>query len=162
MDLKKAVALAMKGEIEGRELYLMAAAKTEDPKAKGVFSYLADEENRHYEWLKGMYERRAKFVMPNMEKLVRFEDAESPIFSREFKNGIGKRHFEMSALSIAVRLELESARFYAKTADECEDGDLKAFFSSLADWENGHYRALNQEIKYLEDEYFQENNFAPF
>ena len=162
MDLKKAVALAMKGEIEGRELYLMAASKTGDQKARSVFSFLAEEENRHYEWLKGMYEGRAKFVMPKMEKLVRFEDAESPIFSREFKNGIGKKHFEMSALSIAVRLELEAARFYGKTADECEDGELKSFFSNLAEWENGHYRALNQEIKYLEDEYFQDNNFTPF
>jgi len=177
MDLKKAVALAMKGEIEGRELYLMAASKTEDGKAKDVFAYLAEEENRHLEWLQSLYESLTgasvppfavpnfvmpKFVMPKMEKLVRFEDAESPIFSREFKRGIGLKHFEMSALSIAVRLELEASRFYEKTAEECEDEELKTFFAGLAEWETGHYRALNQEIKFLEDEYFQNNNFSPF
>jgi rubrerythrin len=162
MDLKKAVALAMKGEIEGRELYRMASLKTEDGKAKEVFAYLAEEENKHYEWLRGMYESPTGFEMPRMEKLARFEDASSPIFSREFKNGIGGKHFEMSALSIAVRLELEASRFYKKTADECEDKTLKTFFSSLAEWENGHYRALNQEIRFLEDEYFQSNNFSPF
>jgi rubrerythrin len=162
MDLKKAVAQAMKGEIEGRELYLMAASRTEDGKAKEVFSYLAEEENRHFEWLRGIYDSLPGFVVPKMEKLVHFEDASSPIFSREFKNGIGRKHFEMSALSIAVRLELEASRFYRKTADECEDKALKSFFSSLSEWENGHYRALTQEIQFLENEYFQSNNFSPF
>jgi rubrerythrin len=180
MDFQKSVAIAMKGEIEGRELYTMAASRTEDKKAKDVFTYLAEEENKHYEWLKGMYDSLVKgkaksgaasevkngvsspaFVMPKMEKLVRFEDASSPIFSREFKSGIGKKHFEMSALSIAVRLELEASRFYKKMADESADEALKSFFSNLADWEIGHYRALNQEIKFLEDEYFQSNNFSP-
>ena len=174
MDLKKAVALAMKGEIEGRELYLMAASRTQDPKAKEVFSYLAEEENKHLEWLRGVYERGSAFVAPDapdaldaldaleMKKLVRFEDATSPIFSREFKNGIGGKHFEMSALSIAVRLELDAAQFYKKTSDACDDPSLKSFFAGLAEWENGHYKALNQEIAYLEDEYFRSNNFSPF
>jgi len=32
----------------------------------------------------------------------------------------------------------------------------------LSEWENGHYKALNQEISYLEDEYYQANQFSPF
>jgi len=165
MDMKKAVALAMKGEIEGRELYKMAASNTEDAKAKEVFSYLAEEEQKHFDWLKNLYDSVGKneaYEVPSMVKLVRFDDVQNPIFSREFKNRIGIKHFEMSALSIALKLELDASHFYRKLAEECGDESLKGFFMKLSEWENGHYEALNQEISYLEDEYYQANHFSPF
>ena len=165
MDLKKAFGKAMKGEIEGRELYSSAADKSDDKKAKQVFKYLAEEENKHFEALKSMYDSIVgdnKIIIPEIPRLVSFDDAESPIFSRDFKKRIAGRHFEMSALSLALRLEHDSTKYYREMANDAADDDLKEFFNKLADWENDHYEALYNEITFLEDDYYESNNFSPF
>ena len=165
MDLKKAFGMAMKGEIEGRELYRTVSERTDDPQAKDVFKYLAEEENKHFETLEQMYHSTLKgeeINIPALPRLVEFKDVESPIFSENFKNRIGQSHFEMSALSIALRLERDAADFYKKMAEGSSDRRLKNFFDDLASWEQDHYRAIYREIKFLEEEYFQNNNFSPF
>ncbi|HEB31266.1 MAG TPA: DUF2202 domain-containing protein [Spirochaetes bacterium] len=165
MDLQKAFGTAMKGEIEGRELYRMVSERTDDPQARDVFKYLAEEENKHFETLEKMYHSTLKgeeINVPDLPRLVEFKDVESPIFSEDFKNRIGQSHFEMSALSIALRLERDAADFYKKMAEESSDSGLKDFFKNLADWEEDHYRAIYREIQFLEDEYYQKNNFSPF
>ena len=164
MDLKKAFGVAMKGEIEGRELYRAAAARTSDKKAKEVFTYLAEEEDKHFETLKAMYSSysEGKLKIPEMPRIVQFDDAQSPIFSRDFRKRIGEKHFEMSALSLALRLENDSVQYYLKMAEETNDGGLKDFFNRLSQWEKDHYDAIYAEISYLEDEYYAENHFSPF
>jgi rubrerythrin len=165
MDLKKAFGFAMKSEVEGREMYKIAADRTDDEKAREVFTYLSEEENKHFEALEKMYHSALKgeeIEIPDIPRLVRFDDLESPIFSKDFKNRIGDRHFEMTALSIALRLEHDSSEFYRKMAEETDDAKLKSFFEKLAAWENEHYEALNHEIQFLEDEYYEKNNFSPF
>jgi rubrerythrin len=165
MDLKRGFEDAMKGEVEGRELYLVAAERTEDEKAKEVFTYLAQEENSHFEALKKMYHahlRKEDYRIPDLPRLVRFEDVTSPIFSKEFKERLKGKHFEMSALSIALKLEQDAFQFYQRMSDESADGDLKAFFGKLSVWEKDHYDALHSEIAFLEEDYFTENRFSPF
>ena len=106
MDMKKAFETAMKGEIEGRELYIMAAERSGDEKAQEVFEYLAREEDSHFEALKKLYHsylKDEKLVIPELPRLAKFEDAKSPIFSKDFKNRLDGKHFEMSALSIALK-----------------------------------------------------------
>jgi rubrerythrin len=165
MELKEAFEKAMKSEIEGRELYKVASERSEDPKAKEVFSYLSQEEDSHFHALRelyGAYVKNDEIVLHELPRLVRFEDAQSPIFSRDFKNRLAGKHFEMSALSIAIRLELDSIRFYKKMAESTDDKNLIKFFLELSRWEQTHYDALNKEISFLQDEYFEKNNFAPF
>lgn len=165
MDLKLAFETAMKGEIEGRELYKIAADRSEDAKAKEVFTYLAKEEDAHFEALKGMYHSLLKseeIVIPDLPRLVRFEDATNPIFSDDFKSRLEGRHFEMSALSIALKLEQDAFQYYQKVSDESGDEGLKKFFGRLSAWEKDHYDALHREIAYLEEDYFTENRFSPF
>jgi len=165
MDLRKAFGGALKGEIEGRELYKATADRTDDPKAKEVFTYLAEEENRHFETLKAMYtsyDQGNDLEIPEIPRLVKFDDTISPIFSRDFKKRIGDKHFEMSALSLALRLEHDSIQYYKKMSEETEDTRLKDFFIKLSEWENEHYEAIYAEISYLEEEYYSNNNFSPF
>lgn len=168
MNVAKALVTAMKSEIEGRELYALASQKADDPKATEVFRYLAEEEDAHYNALKSLYGAvlsSADLNAPELPDIHGFEDADSPIFSREFRERLQGRHFEMSALSIAMKLELDSFRFYDSLADQADRPDqteLKTFFRRLADWERTHYDALSKEISFLEQEYFSQNDFAPF
>jgi rubrerythrin len=165
MDLKHAFETAMKGEIEGRELYKIAAERSDDAQAKDVFTYLAREEDSHFEALKGMYHSYVKdqeLVIPELPRLVTFKDARNPIFSEDFKGRLEGRHFEMSALSIALKLEQDAFQYYQRVSDESDNTEIKSFFSRLSAWEKDHYNALHKEIAYLEEDYFSENNFSPF
>ncbi len=165
MELKKAIAKAMAGEIEGRELYKVASERTDDSKAKKVFNYLSGEENKHYEALKTIYnslESGTEIEIPEIEKLVNLDDPVSPIFSPEFKERIKDKHFEYSALAIGLKLELDAYRFYKKLFWETEDEELKIFFDYLSKWEMEHYNALQRELDYLKEDYFSANDFQPF
>lgn len=164
-ELNNAFKTAMKSEIEGRELYKIVSEQSDDPKAKEVFLFLSQEENNHLLALQKMfqsYQKGESLEIPKITRLVRFDDTESPIFSRDFKERLKGKHFEMSALSIALRLENDSAQYYRECAEKTEDDALKAFFLELSDWEREHYNAFYREISYLEEEYFIKNNFEPF
>ena len=85
----------------------------------------------------------------------------SPIFSEEIKNRIKESHFEVSALSIGMKLELDAMNFYRSCAQKAQNEEVKQFFTELADWETDHYRAFEQQLEMLKEEYFQANNFIP-
>ncbi len=163
MDLKEALQTAIKGEIEGRELYKTAAEKTEDKKAKEVFTLLADEEQSHLNSLVQMakdYDEGKDISMPSLPSPASFEDAESPIFTKEFKGKVAD--FDMTALSIGIKLELESEKFYRETGEEASQTEVKNFFSRLADWEKGHYEYLQKQVSFFESYYSNKYSFFRF
>mgnify|MGYP006302371121 FL=1 len=163
MDVKEALQSSMKAEIEGRELYKTAAEKTGDKKATEIFNMLADEEQSHLNSLVQMakdYEEGKEITMPDLPQPKTFEDAESPIFTREFKDKVAD--FDMSALSIGIKLELESEKIYRDYAKEADQKALKDLFNHLADWERGHYDYLKKQIGFFQDYYSQKYSFFRF
>lgn len=160
MDLKKVFQTAIKSEIEGRELYKMAGEKTADKKAKKVFQMLADEEQSHFDKLMEMakaHEAGEKITVPDLPAPASFEDAESPIFTREFKDKVSD--FDMSALSIGIKLEIESEKFYREAAAGASQKEVKNLFNQLADWEKGHYNFLQKQISFFESYYTTKYGF---
>jgi len=165
MNLKDVIKKAIQGEIEGRELYKAAAEKSDDQKAKEVFTFLSEEEDSHITALKSIYfsyinKKELDIKLP--EKKINLENADNPIFSENFKSRLKGKHFEISAISIGLKLELDSFKFYSGLSEETYDLKLKNFFKNLADWEKSHYDALLREMEFLQDDYFEKNNFAPF
>jgi rubrerythrin len=143
----------------------MAASKTTDGKGKDVLLALAKDELDHFDYLKAHYEsigktgEAAKKV--KMRKPVGFS-GKSPIFSSGFKKRISRAHYEMSALSIAISLELSSMNYYRNQAEATNDAILKDFFGKLAIWEASHHEMLVKEHARLQQYYWTENRFYPF
>ncbi|MCF8039725.1 MAG: ferritin family protein [Desulfohalobiaceae bacterium] len=163
MDLQQALQTAMKGEVEGRELYRAAAEKTGDSKAREVFGMLADEEQSHLDSLTQIakdYEEGKDLTIPQLPAPASFEDAESPIFTREFKEKVAD--FDMTALSIGMKLELESEKAYRQMAAEADQNQLKELFTRLADWEQGHFDYLQKQMGFLESYYTKKYSFFRF
>ena len=156
---------AIQAEVDGYHFYMMAAAGTSDPQAREVFEQLAKEEVDHTNFLKAHHAslKESGKVSPDA-KLVRHADlsAEHPIFSESLRERAKEAHFERSALSIGTQLEMNAIRFYKQQAEAAEDPDVKRFFTELADWEVGHYNALNRELVYLRDERWEADGFSPF
>ncbi len=158
---------AMRVENDGYQLYRVAEEKTEDPKGKDFFASLAKDEANHMQILKSLYEsikEKGEYKFDEIKDMKHILEtaSESPIFSKEFKQRVEQAQFEMAALSVGILLEKNSIEFYKKSAQESEEGDVKMLFSYLADWEGEHLRALVQQQKFLQDDYWTEARFYPF
>jgi len=164
-EILEGLKTAMEAELTGHQFYKAAAKSTKDPKGKSTFSKMAEEELGHFNELRkqyqsvldtGAYDFVKKFSKGHGKR------SSSPIFSREIKKRLKNSHFEVSALNIGMKLELDAMNFYRNCAKKAADPDAKAFYSELAEWEQGHYRAFKNQLDMLKEEYFAANNFVPF
>ena len=153
----------MEAEIFGHNFYKSTAQNTPTlwgrrrspawPRKKGHFNYLRTQ----YKFIteKGTYD----FSPPL--SVVHKKHAGNPIFSDEIRRRVKDSHLEVSALSIGMKLELEAVIFYGRCAQQAESPQAEQFYSELAEWEDDHYRAFEQQLNQLKDDYFQANNFVP-
>ena len=156
---------AMRTETDGYHFYTMAANAVQDPKGKEVFDRLAQDELSHLRFLNRQYKSFTQHGKPDAKAQLgpRGEWAgDNPIFSEKIHKRLDEAHFEMSALSIGIQLELGSERFYRQEAEAAEDPAVKKFFTELAEWESGHYHALLKQQESLKEEYWSKGGFAPF
>jgi rubrerythrin len=156
---------AFRTETDGYHFYTMAATAVQDPKGREVFNRLAQDELSHLRFLKTQYRSfMEKGRADEQAKLgPRSEWAgENPIFSEKIHKRLDDAHFEMSALSIGIQLELGSEQFYRKEAEAAEDPVVAKFYTELAEWESGHYHALLKQQESLKEEYWSRGGFTPF
>lgn len=163
--IAEALARAMQAETDGHHFYLMAANATQDVQGKEVFAQLAAEELDHLRFLK--VQRESYLASGHADEAAtlghgRELRGESPIFSSAIHARLGEAHFEMSALSIAIALELSSQAFYREQALAAGDEAARRFFEELALWEAGHAEALSRQLEELKEAYWAGGGFAPF
>jgi rubrerythrin len=159
------LAEAIKAETNGYHFYMMAASSTSDEQGREVFTQLAQEELSHLQFLKRQHE--ALTTTGKIDKTISLGKAvdrsgESPIFSPALKERSREAHFEMSALSIGITLELNAVKHYKAQAEVSDDKDVTAFFNELVEWESGHYDALNRQLEELKEDYWAGGGFSPF
>jgi rubrerythrin len=156
---------AMEAEITGHQFYKAAAKSTKDPKGKAAFLKMAEEEMGHFNELRKQYKSMLDTGDYDFVKRLakgHGKRSSGPIFSKEIKKRIKNSHFEVSALSIGMKLELDAMNFYRNCAKKATNPDAKAFYNDLAEWEQGHYQAFKSQLDMLKEEYFTANNFVPF
>ena len=163
-DILKGLKTAMEAELTGHEFYKNAAKSTDDPKGKETFSRMAEEEMGHFQYLKHQYgavmEKGAYDFSKEWNKKSH-KHAENPVFSPEIRERVKDAHFEVSALTIGMKLELDAMRYYRSCAEKASDEEVKAFYRGLAEWEEDHFHAFENELDMLKEDYFQANNFVP-
>lgn len=164
-SLADALTAAIKAEHEGHYFYQMAASSTQDPRGKEVFGRLAADELLHMEYLQRQYQAVMATGAPDAGLTLApapTGHGGSPIFSEALVARVEQAHFEMTALSVGMQLELSAQDFYRAQAEASDDDTARAFFTELASWEASHYQALQTQQESLRDSYWTENRFAPF
>ncbi|HEX9916432.1 MAG TPA: ferritin family protein [candidate division Zixibacteria bacterium] len=166
-DVLEILKRGIKTEIDGFQLYKMASEKTKDPKAKDVFKLLAEDELKHEKMLREQYKKfkeNGKFKFEKKDKGSKLDTVSSyPIFSENFRGKLLKEQsFEMSALSIGIMLEQNSIDFYKNSSEKIGDLDAKALFNFLAEWEGEHLKALVNQQRVLQEDFWTEARFYPF
>ncbi len=165
MTLKEGLRQAIEAEIDGYHFYMMAAGKCEDEKGCQIFEQMAQEEMEHVRFLRAQYAAVEKDGKPSPKvKLTAHKplDKMSPIFSEKIRGRLKDAHFEMSALSIAIQMELSATNFYRDRANESSDAEVKQFYMELSRWESGHYNALLSQQQSLKEDYWADGGFSPF
>jgi rubrerythrin len=160
----RALKTAIEAELTGHEFYKNAARSTDDPNGKEAFGRMAAEEMKHFEYLRHQYRAVLEQGGYDFSKsLVRepHEHGVSPIFSEAIRGRIKDSHFEVSALTIGMKLEFDAVKFYESCAQKAEDERARQLYLELADWERGHYEAFEQELEALKEDYFEANQFFP-
>ena len=156
---------AMQAERHGQAFYQMAAQSTADPTGQEVFAQLAREEQSHFEFLAAHYRSLLEQGVPAAGAKLDAQGAlpgTSPIFSEALRARIKEAHLEMSALSIAVQLELNALSHYRELARKAPLDEVRRFFQQLSEWESSHYHALLAQQQSLQESYWQANGFERF
>jgi rubrerythrin len=163
-EILKGLKTAIEAELTGYEFYKNAAKNTVDPLGKETFLRMAEEEMSHFNYLRHQYKsvlEKGDYDFTKQLTRKKHKHAENPIFSKEIKKRIKDSHFEVSALTIGMKLELEAINYYRARAQETLNGEAKRFFNELAEWEHDHYLAFQQALEMLKEDYFRANNFVP-
>jgi len=152
LTLEKAITEAIAYESRIRDLYREAVDKTQDPKGQKVFQTLADDEQRHIDYLE------AKRTQWYEEGRITVESLMSPIPApevlaadlEELQQTLDRedRRDEKRMLSKALQVEVETSAFYRRMVEQME-GDARAMFARFLEIEDGHIAAVQAELDYI-------------
>lgn len=153
-------------ETDGYTFYSMIADRTDKDAVRDVFAKLARDEVQHKAFLKeiaGSYEERgvAAFVAP-VRPDVDMRVFANRVLSDRFKLQARGATFEVSAVSIGMTLETNAMALFGQQANVAPDGEVRAFYRFLADWEQQHYEALRELFADVRQDLFTGGGFQPF
>jgi rubrerythrin len=163
-EILQGLKIAIEAELTGHEFYKNAAKSTSDPMGKETFKRMAEEEMGHFNYLRHQYQsvlEKGDYDVSKKLMKKEYSHAKNPIFSEEIKNRVKESHFEVSALTIGMKLELDAVNFYRSCAQKAQSEDAKQFYNELAEWEQDHFLAFEGALNLLKEDYFQANNFVP-
>lgn len=158
-----AVKDAIMTEIKGQQLYSHAAATTEDPSAKAMFTALARDEDEHVALLEVQHRSLVEAGKIDLSQVhpAEVDHGAGHVIDDAFRNSIKRGKFEMAVIGIGCDLENKAITYYRDQAEKTDDADLKQLFTWLAEWEVGHLEQLVELEKLLQDDYWADQGFSP-
>ena len=143
---------AVRMELEGRQFYLEAARKVQNPGVRQILEYLAESEKYHIEKFNEVYrdlekdpawtESMAAFSPPQHEPYI------CVLAMAQADQETGGKD-DLQALRTGIQMEDCSIDYYTKLARESKNPLARRFFMSVAHEERGHYLTLMDMHNYL-------------
>jgi rubrerythrin len=142
MDLRKVYEYALQREHEGMSFFRQNAARFSHAAAAGAFAKLADEEQKHIEFIQAMIDGLDRDGSTGLETGSALE-AEGFFSQRAQTEMLDQTVIEsmvpdLSVLRMAYLIERDFAEFYEMAAGRVEDAAAKKALHMLARWERGH------------------------
>ena len=149
MTIEQAIRTGIEYELQVRKVYSEAAKNFADPIARRVLGVLADEEDRHVEYLESRlneWQRSGKVTAAKLETAIpskRAIDASLKKLTRRMAQQDYSR--ELAMLRKALELEIEATNFFRRMVAELEAEERK-LFSRFVEIEEGHEAIVQAEI----------------
>tara|TARA_B100002003_G_scaffold248575_1_gene282700 strand:- start:788 stop:1348 length:561 start_codon:yes stop_codon:yes gene_type:complete len=152
MTLGEAIKVAIEYETTIRDLYKEAVTVVDDPLGKKALQMLEKDEQNHLDYLTDRLQRwqkTGKLVLEKLETMI----PSSEIITREAEKLAKKmpkedRGDEKQLLSKALKVEIETSRFYQKMVGEMP-GEGRQMFARFLEIEAGHIATVRAELDYL-------------
>jgi rubrerythrin len=160
-----AIKIGMRGELDSATVYESAAetaSKEAATEVRDFFLERAGEEKKHYNWLLSYYKEISGGGLAGKDLAEGSAPGASPIITQDFLRRVGENRQLSAALSTAILLESTSVKHYLNCAEEAIQPALRAFYESLAAWEDKHYHELLSIQEESERYYWDANNWQPF
>lgn len=161
MDLRKIYGYALQREHEGKRFFSENAERMAHAAAAGAFRHLAEEEQKHIE-----------FIQRQIDALDKDEPGNSAMGAALEKDGFFTQRAsaelldqtiieamvpDLPVLRTAYLIERDIAEFYGNAADKAK-GEAKKVLQMLAAWERGH----EAYFKAIHDKAFKEYSEMPW
>jgi len=149
---------AMELEDEGRQYYLQATARAQNPLAKNTFQWLAEQEEEHKQYFMAYYQAmEEEHEWPPMSQIeVSAHDARqeaASIFQQaiaQIEEGVPE-DIELSELyNGAMEFERKSIDLYRTQAEQATEDNAREFYEFLTEEERGHLNLLATTLEYLD------------
>jgi rubrerythrin len=154
MKLETAITSALEFENRIRDLYIEAVARTDDPAGKKIFQALADDEQRHVDYLDSRldeWQRRGQLTAARLASTIPDKTAiRKEAAALQSKMSEDARGLKQQMLSRALEMEIETSRFYKELIGQVAD-DHKAMFERFLEIEDNHVEAVQFELDHLND-----------
>jgi len=158
MDIRKIYEYALQREYEGKRFFSENASRLKHPVAARAFTALADEEQKHIEFIQSQIEAIDKGLSPSdamgkeLEKVGFFSQrAETEALDQTVIEAMVP---DLPILRTAYLIEADFAAFYRLAATKSE-GEVKDVLNRLARWEESHERLFKQMHDKAFEEYAQ-------
>ncbi len=152
MKLEEAIKTAIEYETRVHALYVDAAAKASDDKARRVFETLAQEEQGHLAYLESRlteWQKTGSIEQVELETVLPSKEVVEAGVARLRSNvdPDQKKRFdaELDMLRQALVVEEETGAFYKRMVKEL-DQEGRTLFGRFIEIEEGHYAIVQAEI----------------
>lgn len=148
MDVRKVYQYALQREHEGMNFFRQNAKRFGHAAVSGAFEALADEEQKHIEFIQGLLDELDGGEAGAVQRGKALE-AEGFFSQRAEAELLDQTVIEsmvpdLSVLRIAYLIERDFAEFYEMAAGQAEDERARASLEMLARWERGHERLFRK------------------
>jgi len=131
--------VAIRSEIEAYRFYEKVLRRVQNPLLREKLSRLVAEEKRHRQILEERYRKNTG------EKHLPMPPKGGP----EGRGVVPEELTPAEILNVAIKMERQAASFYQREAQKSRDMSGRFMLEYLADFERGHERSLEAELKAL-------------
>jgi rubrerythrin len=136
MTPAETLTIAIRSEVEAKQIYHRASAKVVNESLKGRLDFLEQEEDMHRRVLEEVYHKKfpdIDLVLPDASILPRMDIA------------VSEDSTVMDLLEVAMEWERLSGEFYEKLVEKTTDHGSRAILISLSAAEWGHFHLIKSE-----------------
>lgn len=155
--------IAEKFEIEGYSFYNQKSKEVKNKRISEIFQDLAQMEKEHTEFI-----RRLMKEIENRQELTDIPKDTQQIFEKQYteqrieKTSQEDDLMDLAVLRMAYLIEKDFMEFYEKAAKNEKNEKLKRILEILRDWEEGHKKIIEEQIREIIEKNNLELGFYPF
>ncbi len=151
MDINKILAYALEREYEGKRFFVENASRLQNAAAQGAFLVIAQEEQKHIDFIKAQIAIQQSGTNVDMPELPPAGFLTARAENENIEQSVAEAMVaDLPVLRMAYLIERDFAEFYSMAASKTE-GDAHKILDMLAHWEAGHERLF----KHMHDKAFE-------